>query len=77
MPKKKSKKVAKPKSVAPKNYVEHREHFYNSHPNIRVLLGLFIVSVTVLIGVMWRNAQIHMDVAEKLAIEGIIYNKDL
>lgn len=71
MPRKKTAKKTSRKK-APK--LGAREQFFKDHPNARWMLGLFAVSVAILIGVMWRNYQYHMAVAEILGAEDIFYN---
>ena len=34
-------------------YISQRDSFFVSHPNARILLGIFIVSVAIFIGVWW------------------------
>lgn len=35
------------------HYVSQRDGFFVAHPNMRILLGIFIVSVAIFIGVWW------------------------
>ncbi|MEO8580982.1 MAG: hypothetical protein ABI425_00200 [Patescibacteria group bacterium] len=37
------------------HYVEQRDEFYKTHPRIRVLLGLLIVSFAMAIGILYYN----------------------
>lgn len=72
----KRKKTSKKRKLS--TYADHRDHFFETHPRARLLLGAFIVSVAFMIGMMYRELRIHEEVAKYLwNIEEIEYNPNL
>lgn len=68
----KSKKVQAPaKLTGWGKYKAEREQFFVNHPNSRVIIGIFIVSVSVLIGSFIIRASNMAKVESTLIREGI------
>lgn len=73
------KKISKKKASLKnnQNFSADRDKFFNDHPNARVLLGIFIVSVAVMLGMLFYTYRLEVEIGKYLwETEGIIYNPE-
>ena len=69
--------MATKKKSTKKKKLDQRDAFFKKHKYARVLLGIFIVSTAIMIGMMYHRYKLEVAIGEYLLNEGIDYKPGL